>query len=61
MFNIPNYVMIKAGLEAGFTIVEHKLQYPDPEVKDDPVMKRYITECKPNDYLIKFRLQKFYD
>ena len=55
IFHIPAYRMIKAGLEAGFKIVEHKLQYPDPEVKDDKVIKRYIEECKPNDYLIKFR------
>lgn len=51
--------MIKAGYEAGLKRFEHTLQYPDPAVKNDPVMKRYINECKPNDYLIKFRLQKF--
>lgn len=55
IFHIPSYLMVKAGLEAGFGIVEHKLQYPDPEVKDDEVVKRYVNECKPNDYLIKFR------
>ena len=55
LFSIPNHLIIKAGLEAGFKIVEHKLQYPDPEIKDDKVVRRYIEECKPNDYLIKFR------
>lgn len=59
IFHIPNLLMIKAGYEAGLTRFEHKLQYPDPEIKSDPVMQRYIKECKPNDYLIKFRLQKF--
>ena len=55
IFHIPNSTMIKAGLEAGFKVVEHKLQYPDPEVKDDKVIRRYIEECHPNDYLIKLR------
>ena len=35
VFNVPNHIMIRAGLEAGFTVVEHKLQYPDPAHKDD--------------------------
>ena len=25
VFNVPNHIMIRAGLEAGFTVVEHKL------------------------------------
>jgi len=57
IFHIPSYLMIKAGLEAGFQIVEHKMQYPDPSVKDNPVVKRYVDECTPTDYLIKFKFQ----
>ena len=57
VFHIPQYVMIQAGIEAGMKKVEHQMQYPDPEVKDDPILVRYFKECKPNDYLIKFRFQ----
>jgi len=61
IFHIPNYVMIKAGLEAGFKVVEHKMMYPDPSVKDNPVIRRYIEECKASDYIAKFKFQKLLD
>jgi len=61
IFHIPNYVMIKAGLEAGFQMVEHKMQYPDPSVKDNPVVRRYIEECNPSDYILKFKFQNLFD
>ena len=54
IFNIPADVMFKAGLEAGWQKVEYFLQYPDPEFKDHPVIKRYNTECNPTDYFMKF-------
>jgi len=61
IFHIPNYVMIKAGLEAGFQMVEHKMQYPDPTAKNNPAVRRYIEECNPSDYIIKFKFQKLLD
>jgi len=58
IFHIPRYRIIQSGFEAGFQIVETKLQYPDPSVKDNAVIRRYIEECNPTDYLLKFRFQK---
>ena len=58
IFHIPNHLMFKAGYEAGFRIIEYKPQYCDPEVKDDPVMRRYIDTCNPCDYLMKFKFQQ---
>ena len=56
--NIESSLMFKAGLEAGFNNVEMVAQYPDPEVKDDPVVRRYLDTCNPSDYLMKFRVSK---
>ena len=56
IFNIPSHVVMRAALEAGFNGIEFKLQYPDPEVKDDPVVRRYQDECNPTDYLMKLRV-----
>uniref|UniRef100_A0A7S3N1M1 Uncharacterized protein n=1 Tax=Strombidium inclinatum TaxID=197538 RepID=A0A7S3N1M1_9SPIT len=55
IFQIPHYLMFKAGYAAGFRHIEYKPQYPDPELKDDPVIRRYIDECNPADYLMKFK------
>ena len=55
IFHIPMHLMFKAGYEAGFSHIETKAQYPDPEVKDDPVVRRYLDTCNPNDYLMKFK------
>ena len=50
--------MFKAGYEAGFAHIEHLPQYPDPEFKEDKRIRRYLEECNPSDYLIKFRFMK---
>ena len=55
IFHIPNYLMFKAGYEAGFAHIEHLPQYPDPEFKEDKRIRRYLEECNPSDYLIKFK------
>ena len=59
IFNIGAHLMFKAGLAAGLNQIEFKAQYPDPEVKDDPVVKRYLETCNPHDYLLKFRKVKY--
>lgn len=51
--------MFKAGQEAGFNNIQMLAQYPDPEVKDDPVVRRYLDTCNPSDYLMKFRVVKY--
>ena len=57
IFNIPRETMIQAGLQAGFNSLELKPQYPDPEVENDPVVRRYLDTCNPQDYLLKFRIK----
>lgn len=59
IFNIESYQMYKAGLEAGFNNVTMCAQYPDPEVKNDPIIKRYLDTCNPHDYLMKFRVVNY--
>ena len=59
IFNIESFQMFKAGLEAGFNNVQMVAQYPDPEVKDDPVIRRYLDTCNPSDYLMKFRKENY--
>ena len=53
--------MFKAGLEAGINNVTMCAQYiyPDPDHKDDPVMRIYLDTCNPSDYLMKFRVNEF--
>jgi len=58
IFHIPRDEMIKAGLNAGYNSLTMIPQYPDPEVKDDPVVRRYLDTCNPNDYILKFRIIK---
>ena len=56
IFQIPSYLMFRAGYEAaGFDHIEHRPQYPDPRFKNDPMIRKYLDECKPNDYLLKFK------
>jgi len=55
IFNIPSDVMYKAGLDAGFTKVDYKLQYPSKEYENHPVVRKYFDECNGPDYLMKLR------
>ena len=55
IFHIPNSLMFKAGYEASFTHIEHLPQYPHPDFKDHKVVRRYLDECNPSDYLMKFK------
>jgi len=50
--------MFKAGQQAGFSVIEYKPQYSDPEHRQNPVMKRYLEELDATDYLMKFRFFK---
>ena len=54
IFNIPSYIMFKAGKAAGFNSIELKAQYPNPEYENDPAMVKYLS-CVPSDYLMKFK------
>merc|ERR1711872_308656 len=58
IFHIPNYLMFRAGYEAGFDHIEHFPQYPNPDFKDDKMIRRYLDECNPSDYLMKFKFMK---
>ena len=58
IYNIPNHLMFRAGYEAGFDRIEYQPQYCDPALKDDPIIRRYIDECDPTDYLMKFKFAK---
>jgi len=58
IFHIPSHLMFKAGAAAGFNTINHKVQYPDPEYTNDPVVRRYLNECNPSDYLMHFRREK---
>ena len=59
IFQIPNYLMFRAGYEAGgFTHIEHLPQYPDPSLKNDPIIRRYLDHCQPSDYLMKFKFMQ---
>ena len=55
IFHIPNHLMFKAGYAAGFSRIDFKLQYENPEFKDDKVIRRYQDNCNPSDYLMKFK------
>eukprot|EP00341_Mesodinium_pulex_P010369 CAMPEP_0116974540 /NCGR_PEP_ID=MMETSP0467-20121206/55234_1 /TAXON_ID=283647 /ORGANISM="Mesodinium pulex, Strain SPMC105" /LENGTH=179 /DNA_ID=CAMNT_0004666713 /DNA_START=246 /DNA_END=785 /DNA_ORIENTATION=+ len=55
IFHIPSYLMFKAGRECGFKNITYKEQYPNPDYKNDPVVRRYFDQCDPEDYLIKFK------
>lgn len=59
IFNIESHLMFRAGQQAGFNCIEMRLQYPDPAVKDDPIIKRYLETCSPQDYLLKYRCNKY--
>ena len=59
IFHIPSYLMFRAGYEAaGFDHIEHWPQYPDPKLKNDRVIRKYLDQCKPSDYLMKFKFIK---
>lgn len=58
IFNIPPYLMFKAGHKAGLHNIEHIPQYPDPAYKQDSVVRRYLDTCNPSDYLMKFKFMK---
>lgn len=58
IFNIPPHLMFRAGFEAGLRHIEHIPQYPDPAIKDDKVMRRYLDTCNPRDYLMKFKFNQ---
>ena len=55
IFNIPASVMFKAASAAGFGRIEYKLAYSHPDFKNNPVMRRYIDECKSPDYVMKMK------
>ena len=55
IFNIPAEIMFKAGFQTGLKHIEYKPQYPDPKFKDDPAVRRYLDECNPSDYIMKYR------
>lgn len=59
IFNIESHLMFRAGLEAGFNSIEMRLQYPDPSVKNDPVIRKYLDTCNPQDYILKYRTIKY--
>ena len=54
IFHIPVHTMYEAGIKAGFKQVVYRNQYPDPEHASNPIMIRYLEECKPTDYILKF-------
>ena len=53
IFNIPADVMFKAAKEAGFNRIEYTLAYPNPEYKDNEIVRKYIDKCKATDYVMK--------
>ena len=55
VFNIPAEVMFKAAREAGFNTVDYTLAYPNPEYKDNEVVRKYIDVCKATDYVMKMK------
>ena len=56
IFNIPAYVMMHAGMSAGFKAIDYKLQYPHPDYADNEVMRKYIDECKATDYVMRMKM-----
>ena len=55
VFNIPSDLMFKAGVESGFKNCDFKMQYPSKEKAKDPIMQKYLKECKYSDYIMKFK------
>lgn len=55
IFHIPPHVMFAAGMQAGFRNINWLSQYPDPEFINDKVVRRYLDECNPSDYIMKFQ------
>ena len=56
MFQIQPYLYHKAGYEAaGFDYMEQIPQYPDPKLKNDPKIRKYLDVIKPCDFLLKFK------
>ena len=55
IYHIPPYLVFKAGIEAGFRHIEQVPPYPDPEVENDPAVRRYLDTCNPCDYILKFK------
>ena len=41
IFQISPNLMLKAGIEAGFTNCDFKLQYPDPEFAQNATIRKY--------------------
>ena len=58
IFNIPPYLMFRAGHAAGANNIHHLAQYPDPEYSQDKAVRKYLDTCNPSDYLIKFSRDK---
>ena len=56
IINVPVHLMVKAAQVAGFQDISLKAHYPNPEIKNHPVVRRYLDDCKPNDYLLKLKL-----
>lgn len=48
--------MFKAAKAAGFNKIEYTLAYPNPEYKNNEVVRKYIDECKSTDYVMKMRV-----
>jgi hypothetical protein len=56
LFNIPAFMMFRAGKEVGFSKIRSVRQYCDPNAEDNPIIRKYLDEYKPCDYVIKFKL-----
>ena len=56
MFQIPPHLYHKAGYEAaGFNYMQQIPQYPDPKLKNNPKIRKYLDEIKPCDFILKFK------
>ena len=56
IFNIPNSAMFEAATLAKFNKIDFVMHYPDPELKDHPIIRKYIDELHYPDYLMKLRV-----
>ena len=55
IFNIPAHVMFKAANEAGFNALDYKKQYPHPDFKNHPAVRKYIDELNAPDYIMRMK------
>lgn len=54
IYNIPSSIMHRAGIDAGFTTCDFKLQYPNPEKREHPTVKKWLKDNQYTDYIMKF-------